>query len=418
MFTSKVLKSFMFALTVLMLSACSGRSTTNNETNNTPSAQTLPIQTIATYAEDGGTAPSVEVYTAAGVSGIDATNLDAANVLVLTLVYADVDTQEEIQALVNGLNANTAPVATAQTLTTDEDTAKTFTLSGTDVEGDTLTYTIATQPSHGTINGNTYTPNQDYFGADSFSFTANDGTSDSMEAAVSVHVTASFITTWKTDNKGNTTDTQIKIGTFSSSVYNFTVEWGDGSKDENVTESIVHDYVTAGTYTVKISGEYPHPFLGSYYSGANHYKNFDAQKLLSVDQWGDMEWKSMSFAFYKASNMSINASDVPNLSAVTNMRSMFQGASAFNQDLSTWDVSAVKATGTANHQKGMYDMFRGVTLSTANYNALLLGWSDLSLQNGVTFSGGNSQYSTTSQAAKDKLSNDFNWTVIDGGVAP
>jgi len=63
-------------------------------------------------------------------------------------------------------------------------------------------------------------------------------------------------------------------------------------------------------------------------------------------------------------------------------------------------------------------MFNGVTLSTPNYDTLLQSWSTQNLQSGVTFSGGNSQYSATSQAARDTLTNDFNWTVTDGGVVP
>jgi len=61
-------------------------------------------------------------------------------------------------------------------------------------------------------------------------------------------------------------------------------------------------------------------------------------------------------------------------------------------------------------------MFQNVTLSTANYDALLGGWSQLSLQNDVAFSAGNSTYSSSSQTARDVLTNTFNWTVTDGGV--
>ena len=41
---------------------------------------------------------------------------------------------------------NDAPVANAQSVTTTEDTAKAITLSGSDVDGDPLTYTVVTQP--------------------------------------------------------------------------------------------------------------------------------------------------------------------------------------------------------------------------------------------------------------------------------
>ena len=89
---------------------------------------------------------------------------------------------------------NDAPVANAQSVTTNEDTAKAITLTGSDVEGSALTYTIVTGPTHGTLTGTapdlTYTPAANYDGADSFTFTASDGTLDSDTATVSIDVTA------------------------------------------------------------------------------------------------------------------------------------------------------------------------------------------------------------------------------------
>ena len=75
--------------------------------------------------------------------------------------------------------ANGAPVAAAQSVTTDEDTAVAITLAATDADGDPLTYTIVTAPAHGTLSGTapslTYTPAANYNGPDSFTFKANDG---------------------------------------------------------------------------------------------------------------------------------------------------------------------------------------------------------------------------------------------------
>ena len=49
----------------------------------------------------------------------------------------------------------------------------------------------------------------------------------------------------------------------------------------------------------------------------------------------------MGGAFQSASNMVYRATDAPNLSGVINMSGMFGGASSFNGDLSSWDVSSV-----------------------------------------------------------------------------
>ncbi len=88
---------------------------------------------------------------------------------------------------------NDAPIATAQSVTTEEDVAKLITLTGTDIEGDALTYSIVANPAHGSVSGSghtfTYTPNADYYGSDSFTFQANDGALDSEPATVSITVT-------------------------------------------------------------------------------------------------------------------------------------------------------------------------------------------------------------------------------------
>jgi hypothetical protein len=89
---------------------------------------------------------------------------------------------------------NDAPVAEDQSVTTNEDTAKEVTLGAPDVEGDNLSYTIVSGPAHGTLTGSganqTYTPNNNYNGTDSFTFKANDGTDDSNTATVNITVNA------------------------------------------------------------------------------------------------------------------------------------------------------------------------------------------------------------------------------------
>ena len=88
---------------------------------------------------------------------------------------------------------NDAPAANAQSVTTPEDTAKAITLSGTDADGDALTFAVGT-PTHGTLSGTapnlTYAPTANYNGPDSFTFTVNDGTVTSAPGTVSITVTA------------------------------------------------------------------------------------------------------------------------------------------------------------------------------------------------------------------------------------
>ena len=90
------------------------------------------------------------------------------------------------------LTLNTAPTATAQTVSTDEDTAIGITLGGADADNDTLTYTGITQPTHGMLSGTapnlTYTPGSNFHGSDSFTFKVNDGFGDSSPATISINV--------------------------------------------------------------------------------------------------------------------------------------------------------------------------------------------------------------------------------------
>ena len=141
---------------------------------------------------------------------------------------------------------------------------------------------------------------------------------------------ADFITTWKTDNPGDSADNQITIPT-NLGGYDYEIDWGDGTSDVGVAGSITHTYAVPGTYTVNIRGDFPRFFFDNV---------GDPQKLLSVDQWGDIEWDAMNRAFHGAINMVINATDAPDLSNVINMNLMFQNTT-FNDPINHWDVSNV-----------------------------------------------------------------------------
>lgn len=92
--------------------------------------------------------------------------------------------------------ANDKPVANNGTLTLAEDYTQTGTLGGSDIDGDPLTYSVASQGGKGTVTitnastgAYTYAPSANVFGTDTFTFIANDGTSDSEAATVTVTIT-------------------------------------------------------------------------------------------------------------------------------------------------------------------------------------------------------------------------------------
>jgi len=92
---------------------------------------------------------------------------------------------------------NHAPVATPFSLTCENPGQVQVTATGTDVDGDVLTFAIASQPSHGSVlvfadsvgPQLVYFPEDGYLGPDSYTYTANDGVLTSDPATVTIDVT-------------------------------------------------------------------------------------------------------------------------------------------------------------------------------------------------------------------------------------
>ncbi len=180
--------------------------------------------------------------------------------------------------------------------------------------------------------------------------------------------------------------------------YDFDVDWNnDGVFDHfGFKETVSNCFDKPGTYQIGIRGKYPywHTYIG------------DNEKLLSIDQWGDIEWESMENAFDYAENLVIKAEDKPNLSKTNNLFAMFRRAIYVNKDIGSWDISSIK---------NMDSMFYGVTMSTEIYDSILEGWSKQNLQKNVTFDAGNSNFCKAKKAREYLISN-YNWKIKDGGL--
>ncbi len=90
---------------------------------------------------------------------------------------------------------NSAPVANDDTATTDENTPVTIHVltNDTDPDNDPLSIGTFSQGAHGTVTLNadgtlTYTPNENYYGTDEFTYQASDGVASSESAAVVVSI--------------------------------------------------------------------------------------------------------------------------------------------------------------------------------------------------------------------------------------
>ena len=279
----------------------------------------------------------------------------------------------------------------------------------TDADGDLLILSIAIggdMAIEATSGNYTLTLTEMGTGVDSIIITAMDVVDAQATDTFFVTVVSfedAFITTWETTSADETITIPIQGGSDVTN-YDFWIDWGDDSLPEKFAGDAPtpsHTYATAGTFTVKITGTFPHFYLNN----SADIKD----KLLSVEQWGDIAWESMEQAFSGASKMTLKATDTPDLSSVTNMSSMFNNAPAFNQDISVWDVSSVM---------NMTDMLSGSGLSTYHYEELLIAWDMLDLQEGVMLGAAAIQYRMRAQTARTSLtsSTNHNWMINDGGL--
>ena len=114
---------------------------------------------------------------------------------------------------------NDPPVAAPGVLTIDEDMPGTDTLSASDADGDSLTYSIVSGAAEGVANitdpatgAYTYIPDANADGTDSFTFIANDGLTDSNVATVAVTINPINDPPVATGSCSNTAQAQILTG--------------------------------------------------------------------------------------------------------------------------------------------------------------------------------------------------------------
>ena len=169
------------------------------------------------------------------------------------------------------------------------------------------------------------------------SFSGRIDTADFAVLAKDWLINPAFVTTWDTSLGDGTTVTLALAGTVD-----VMIDWGDGSPLEHVTtDSPQHDYGVDGIYTVSVTGSVT--AYNSKYEGED-----EQQKLVSVNNWGQVSFTSMADAFWLCANLTYVPNTTEGIENVTDMSHMFQNSHSFNSDIGNWDTSHV------NNMRGMF----------------------------------------------------------------
>ena len=269
-----------------------------------------------------------------------------------------------------------------------------------------------------------------------------------------------FLMTIDTTQSGSASNTFI-LPCGSGGTYNAVVDWGDGTTSNITTYNdadLTHVYSVGGTYQISISGDLPRIFFNN---------TGDRQKLISIDNWGINKWLDFSASFKGCLNMDILATDTPDFSLCTSLGEAFMSCSSItNVDFSNCDFSncssfytsfargcfngcnslntvnftnsSLRSAGVSmafmfancgsfdligfdtldlNYVNDFYSFLSSSSITTEQYDSLLIHMANLDMINSLSFNGGTSQYTLGGIAATsraDLISTDL-WTITDGG---
>ena len=181
------LRVFLTLLFAFLLTACGGGGSGTSATDNGSNSSSTSIATD-NNSSNGSTTTTTPPSDTGGTSGTP----DAGS-------GGNSDTNTGSTDNTSGSGdtvTNHAPAALPVSSTVTRNNNVTINLNAIDINGDKLTYTLVTQPTHGTLSGIsttgtvTYTPSSGYTGSDSFEYKVSDGKLESATAKVTLTVKA------------------------------------------------------------------------------------------------------------------------------------------------------------------------------------------------------------------------------------
>lgn len=161
--------------------------------------------------------------------------------------------------------------------------------------------------------------------------------------------------------------------------YDITIDWGDGSPVEQITDiaNVSHIYDDNNLYTISLSGKIPHLQIGV--NGLSL-----AQEIV---QWGEVEWQNLDGAFANNPALQITATDVPDLSKVNALTKTFENCTNLNTgNFNDWDISNItslfetfRACMSFNQDLNQWDTSNIISLTgtfrdARNFNGNITAW--------------------------------------------
>ena len=235
-----------------------------------------------------------------------------------------------------------------------------------------------------------------------------------------------FIFTVDTTIVDNSPSDSFALQFTSNSNQNALINWGDGIEEylsPNQANPIIHQYQTSGVYDITIRG-------------AIQFRNiYDRKKLIAIKQWGKTQILSLNNTFSNNINLvsvpqnetfispldcrvAFNGVPISNFGKIdvsyTSTFQQFFSSTNFDYDIGYWNVANA---GT------MQNMFIGTSMSQANCDNILVGWTrwangqaNIQLQSNVSLHLGNTTYTLggDAEAAFNYLVNTLNWTITFG----
>lgn len=246
-------------------------------------------------------------------------------------------------------------------------------------------------------------------------------------------ITTPHISEWRTTTPNETVTLPYQTG----GTYTGIIDWGDGTQSVNNYENRTHTYSTPGYYTITIYGRvrifrfnntgdkdkiyrifswgnnFDLGTGGGYFYGCINLNLSEVSDKLILFRIGAYSNPtSLQNCFRNCTSLTtINRITEWNTSYITNMVSMFQNATNFNQNLGNLNVSSVTSMNNFLANKTF------LNFSTANYDALLIGWASRPVQPNININFGTIKRTSASTSAKSVLtSSPNNWTIVDGGL--